>query len=72
MDAAHYADMSRTWIEVRDDSKVRVAVVTGVGDRAFTAGADIKSYLTSENVWSDVWLPQCAKLLNRVVDSGGR
>jgi E-phenylitaconyl-CoA hydratase len=65
MDAAHYADLSRAWTEVRDDPKVRVAVVTGAGERAFTAGADIKSYLTRETVWSEVWLTQRDQLLNR-------
>jgi E-phenylitaconyl-CoA hydratase len=65
MDFEHYAALSRAWIEVRENPEIRVAVVTGAGDRAFTAGADIKSYLTRESHWSDVWLTQRDQLLNR-------
>ena len=65
MDAEHYAALSRSWAEVRDNPKVRVVVITGAGERSFTAGADIKSYLTRENAWSDTWLTQRDQLLNR-------
>lgn len=30
------------WISVRDDREVRVAIVTAAGDKAFSAGADLK------------------------------
>ncbi len=30
------------WISVRDDREVRIAIVTGAGDKAFSAGADLK------------------------------
>jgi enoyl-CoA hydratase len=30
------------WLELRDDNEVRVIVVTGAGDRAFSVGADLK------------------------------
>ena len=35
-------ELAKAWINVRDDSDVRVAIVTGAGDRAFSAGADLK------------------------------
>ncbi|MFA5861239.1 MAG: enoyl-CoA hydratase-related protein [Candidatus Thermoplasmatota archaeon] len=30
------------WIRVRDDDEIRVAIITGAGEKAFCAGADIK------------------------------
>lgn len=65
MDAEHYAALSAAWRRVRDDPQVRVAIVTGAGDRAFTAGADIKTFLTMRDEWSDLWLTQRDQLLNR-------
>ena len=40
MDAEHYKLLSQAWCTVRDDPAVRVAIVTGAGERAFTTGAD--------------------------------
>ena len=65
MDAAHYKDLSATWRTVRDDPAIRVAIVTGAGDRYFTTGADIKSFLTAPPDLSDMWLTQRDQLLNR-------
>jgi E-phenylitaconyl-CoA hydratase len=65
MDAEHYEALSAAWIRVRDDADIRVAVVTGAGDRAFTVGADIKSFLTRETAWGEMWLTQQNQLLNR-------
>ena len=31
----------RCWVAIRDDPDVRVAIVTGAGDKAFSAGADL-------------------------------
>lgn len=44
-DAEAYATLSDAWQRVRDDADIRVAVVTGAGNKAFTAGADLKSYV---------------------------
>jgi enoyl-CoA hydratase/carnithine racemase len=38
MDGATYEALSQAWERVRDDREIRVAVVTGAGDRAFSAG----------------------------------
>jgi len=65
MDAAHYKDLSAAWRTVRDDPAIRVAIVTGAGDRSFTTGADIKSFLTAPPDLSDMWLTQRDQLLNR-------
>lgn len=66
LDAEHYAALSQAWIRVRDDSNIRVAIVTGSGDKAFCAGADIKSFVgRADQSLADVWLTQKDSLLNR-------
>ncbi|MDA8249403.1 MAG: enoyl-CoA hydratase-related protein [Rhodospirillales bacterium] len=65
MDAEHYKALSAAWCRVRDDPAIRVAVVTGAGDRAFSAGADIKSFLTRPAELPEMWLTQRDQLLNR-------
>ena len=65
MDAEHYQALSRAWLQVRDDPAIRVAIVTGAGEKSFTTGADIKSFLTAPPDLSDMWLTQRDQLLNR-------
>ena len=65
MDAEHYQALSRAWCTVRDDPAIRVAIVTGAGERSFTTGADIKSFVTAPSGMSDMWLTQRDQLLNR-------
>jgi E-phenylitaconyl-CoA hydratase len=65
MDADHYRDLSAAWRQVRDDSNIRVAIVTGAGEKSFTTGADIKSFLTSPPGFDEMWLTQRDQLLNR-------
>ncbi|WP_256469026.1 enoyl-CoA hydratase/isomerase family protein [Conexibacter sp. DBS9H8] len=65
MDADAYAALSAAWVQVRDDTAIRAAVITGAGDRAFTTGADIKSFLTDPADLSDFWMTQREQLLNR-------
>jgi enoyl-CoA hydratase/carnithine racemase len=65
MDGEHYAALSAAWTRVRDDAAIRVAIVTGAGDRAFTTGADIKSFITRPPELVEMWLTQRDQLLNR-------
>ena len=65
MDAEHYRDLSRAWTRVRDETGIRVAIITGAGERSFSAGADIKSFLTSPLGLDEMWLTQRDQLLNR-------
>ena len=65
MDAEHYQGLSRAWCTVRDDPAIRVAIITGAGDRAFSTGADIKSFLTAPPTMAEMWLTQRDQLLNR-------
>jgi enoyl-CoA hydratase/carnithine racemase len=43
MDPDVYEALSKAWVDVRDNPEVWVAIVTGAGGKAFTAGADLKS-----------------------------
>lgn len=65
LDAEHYKLLSDAWIRVRDDNDIRVAIITGAGDRSFTVGADLKSYVTQAPDLSDMWITQRELLLNR-------
>jgi E-phenylitaconyl-CoA hydratase len=65
MDLDHYEGLSRAWIRVRDDPAIRVAIITGAGDRAFTAGADLKSFVTKPVTLPELWQTQKDQLLNR-------
>lgn len=65
MDAEVYAELSRAWIDVRDNPDVWVAIITGAGEKAFTAGADLKSFITRTPGKADFWLTQKDMILNR-------
>ena len=65
MDAQAYDELSKVWMRVRDDHNIRSAIITGAGDRAFTTGADLKSYFGQEEDLSGFWETQNEQLLNR-------
>jgi len=65
LDAEHYALLSRRWETVRDDPKIRCALVTGAGDKAFCAGADLKRVVSENAPLADNWLTQKDQILNR-------
>ncbi|MFT4507114.1 enoyl-CoA hydratase/isomerase family protein [Caballeronia sp. 15711] len=65
MDAEHYAMLSRAWERVRDDNEIQAAIITGAGERTFTAGADLKSLEKVFSTVSDMWLTQKDQILNR-------
>ena len=65
MDAEHYQGLSQAWCRVRDDAGIRVAVITGAGEKSFTTGADIKTFLTGPPGYDEMWLTQRDQLLNR-------
>ena len=64
MDGEHYSLLSQAWLRVRDDPAIRVAIVTGAGERTFTAGADLK-LLETVFAPGQTWLTQRDQLLNR-------
>jgi E-phenylitaconyl-CoA hydratase len=65
MDQEHYKLLSEAWIEVRDNPAIRVAIITGAGERAFSVGADLKSFAGSPAPLDQAWQPQKDMLLNR-------
>jgi E-phenylitaconyl-CoA hydratase len=65
MDADAYRALSEAWIRVRDDHGIRAALITGAGDRSFTTGADLKSFITAPDDLSGFWQTQRDQLLNR-------
>lgn len=65
MDAEHYELLSEAWIRVRDEEAIRAAVVTGAGGRAFSVGADLKTFIGSLPGLGEHWLTQRGQLLNR-------
>ncbi|CAE6738285.1 enoyl-CoA hydratase/isomerase family protein [Paraburkholderia aspalathi] len=65
LDDAHYRALSDAWIQVRDDHRIRCAVVTGAGQKSFCAGADLRTEVAKKPVQSDPWLAQGHPVLNR-------
>src|SRR5438067_13685159 len=65
LDAEHYRALSEAGTRVRDDDAIRVAVVTGAGDKVFSAGADLKSWIGRKIDMSEMWQTQKGMLLNR-------
>lgn len=65
LDGEHYAALSQAWQQVRDDPAVRVAVITGAGDKSFCAGADLKTHIGRKAEAAEFWLTQKDQLLNR-------
>jgi E-phenylitaconyl-CoA hydratase len=65
LDAEHYSELARAWVEVRDDRSIRAAIVTGSGDRSFSVGADLKSFIPQAPELGELWLTQREQLLNR-------
>ncbi|MGQ4601318.1 enoyl-CoA hydratase-related protein [Nocardia sp. R6R-6] len=68
MDADAYHRLSEIWQEIRDNRDIRVSVITGAGDKAFSTGADLKSFLGNSTDLGDFWLTQRGQLLNRGIE----
>jgi E-phenylitaconyl-CoA hydratase len=55
MDGDTYRELSQAWVDVRDNPEIWVAIVTGAGERAFTAGADLKRGATTNPSEAQTW-----------------
>lgn len=56
IDPATYAEITDAFLEIDRDPEILVAIVTGAGDRAFTAGADLK-LMHGQPISLDDWHP---------------
>ncbi len=65
MDPETYQQLSDAWIEVRDNPDIWCAIITGAGDRAFTAGADLKKTIPRQPEMWEFWQTQSEQILNR-------
>ena len=65
MDPELYASLSEAWINVRDNPDIWVVIITGAGEKAFSAGADLKTTIPRVPEKADFWLTQKGMLLNR-------
>ncbi|WP_338603443.1 enoyl-CoA hydratase/isomerase family protein [Desulfoferula mesophila] len=65
MDPETYHLLSEAWCKVRDDPGIWAAVVTGAGDKAFTAGADLKTTIPRQPEKFEFWQTQKDQILNR-------
>ncbi len=65
MDVETYHLLSEAWCQVRDDPDVWAAIVTGAGDKAFTAGADLKTAIPRQPEKYEFWQTQKDPILNR-------
>jgi enoyl-CoA hydratase/carnithine racemase len=65
MDPEVYSLLSEAWVDVRDNPEIWAAIITGAGEKAFTAGADLKTTIPMEREKADFWLTQKGMILNR-------
>lgn len=65
MDPETYHQLSEAWIEVRDNPDIWVALITGAGDKAFSAGADLKRTIPRQPEAWEFWQTQAESILNR-------
>jgi E-phenylitaconyl-CoA hydratase len=64
-DAEHYSQLANAWAETRDDKQVRVVLITGAGEKSFSTGADLKSFIGDPGDIAEFWQTQKGVLLNR-------
>jgi enoyl-CoA hydratase/carnithine racemase len=57
MDWATYGELTEAFREIERDDDVRVGILTGAGDRAFSAGADLKTMHGAEAEGPPAWRP---------------
>lgn len=65
MDPETYQELSEAWTDIRDDPDVWVAIITGAGNKAFSAGADLRKTIGRPIEAWHFWQTQEEQILNR-------
>ncbi len=65
MDPETYSELSEAWIDVRDDPDVWCAIITGAGEKSFSAGADLRKTIPKQREKWHFWQTQEEQILNR-------
>jgi len=65
MDPEVYSLLSEAWIDVRDNPDIWVAIITGAGEKSFTAGADLKTAIPRRPEKAEFFMTQKNMILNR-------
>ena len=68
IDPEIHRDLVKAWERVRDDEGIRVAVLTGAGERAFSAGVDLRKM---EELYQEVPRDRRREVWNRRPGIGG-
>jgi E-phenylitaconyl-CoA hydratase len=68
LNSAMLDELAAAWREIRDRSDIRAAILTGAGEGAFCAGADLKEYITVPPPLSSVWEPHTGLRPDRGID----
>src|SRR5215813_5053118 len=64
-DPADYSALSSAFVMVRDNPAVRVALITGAGEKSFSTGADLKAPMPRLDDLSELMQTQKNQLPNR-------
>jgi crotonobetainyl-CoA hydratase/dehydration protein DpgD len=67
MNSLVHAELGKCWDEIEGDRRVRVAVLSGAGDRAFSVGQDLKERAALDQRGVS---PSSFGLVNEVVEAG--
>ena len=65
MDPQTYTELSEAWVDIRDDPDVWVAIITGAGEKSFSAGADLKKTIGRPVEAWHFWQTQEEQILNQ-------
>lgn len=49
LDSAHNTALEAAWVRMNEDRRIRVGILTGAGDKAFCAGADLKELIPAHH-----------------------
>ncbi len=70
LDPETIASLAEIWVEIRDNPEIWVGIVTGAGERAFCAGADLKKTIPTRPGADNVNWPVFQPSLRNTIDGG--